>query len=89
MLNKTEEEVEAIKRQARNNLGAQIRIWQERFRLDNQAVATRSGVSLDTIYRIKRGDRGASIDVVARLAAGFGIQTAELLMPPEVDNGSE
>jgi len=70
-------------------LSANIRIWQRRMRLDNAALANRSAVSVDAIYKLKRCERGASIDVVGKLAKAFDIEPFMLLVPPVIDNGED
>jgi len=67
-------------------LSAKIRIWQERMQMDNAELARRSDVSIDAIYKLKRCERGASIDVVGKLAGAFGIDPFMLLVPV-ADNG--
>ncbi len=77
----TDEEKEEIKTRTQNMISAQLRIWMEREKLDKYELAERSGVHYDTIYKIKRGDRKATVEVVALLAAGLGIPLAVLLTP--------
>lgn len=73
----------------RATLSAQIRIWQRRTRLDNAALAEKAEVSVDAIYKLKRCERGANIDIVGKLAKAFDIQPFMLLVPVEVDNGED
>lgn len=67
-------------------LSAQIRIWQRRTGMDNATLAKESAVSVDAIYKLKRCERGASIDVVGRLAKAFDIDPFILLVPVAIDN---
>lgn len=77
----TDEEKEEIKTRTQNMISAQLRIWMEREGVNKYTLAKRSGVHYDTIYKIKRGDRKATVEVVALLAAGLGIPLAILLTP--------
>ncbi len=77
----TEEQQEEVKTKARSMISAQLRLWMADRRMDRFALAERSGVHSDSIYKILSGKRGASADSLALLAAGLDIQLAVLLMP--------
>jgi len=69
----------------RTRLSAQIRIWQGKTGLDNAALAEKAGVNVDSIYRIKRGEVGAGIDMIESIADAFGFDLLVLLMPVDTD----
>lgn len=73
----------------RTILSAQMRIWQRRTGMDNAALAKKANVSIDAIYKLKRCERGASIDVVGRLAKALEIDAFMLLVPVATDNGED
>ncbi len=85
----TKEQQEQVKAKARRMISAQLRVWMADRKMDRFALSEASGLSPDAIYKILRGDRGASADSLTLLAAGLGIQVAVLLMPIEADNGSD
>ncbi len=71
------------KQEIRNRLSRQIDHWQVKTKMDVAALAQATDMAENTIYRIKRGDVGASIDSLVLLADAFGIPPAVLLMPIE------
>lgn len=85
----TEAQQETAKTEARRMISAQLRVWMADRNMDRFALSAKSGVHSDTIYKILRGNRGASADSLAVLAAALGIQIAVLLMPLEAANGAD
>ncbi len=79
----TDEEKEQVKTRTQSMISAQLRIWMEDRGFDKYELGKRSGVHFDTIYKIKRGDRKATVEVLALLAAGLNVPLAVLLTPVE------
>lgn len=77
------EEMEMIKEALRARVGAQIRKWMLRAKMDVAGLAKASGVSADTIYNLLGAKRGANLDSLALLSAALEIPPAVLLMPVE------
>ena len=84
---KMDEYRETRKIEMRSRLSGQIRAQQRKNKMDVADLARATGMAENTIYRIKRGDVGATVDSIAAIADAFGIPPAVLLMPVEVDNG--
>ena len=49
-------------------LGERLRFLREQLGLGREELARRAGVSGPTVWRLEKGERGGSVDVVARLA---------------------
>lgn len=77
------EDAEARKTKLRSIVSAQIRYWMAQTNRDVPKLAKDADVSVDAIYKIMQCNRGASIDVIGRLAHALGIPPAVLLMPVE------
>ena len=67
----------------RNRLARQIEFWQLRCKMDVARLAKTTGLAEISIYRLKRCERGASIDTITILADAFQIPPGMLLMPLE------
>ncbi len=80
----TDEEKEEVRQKLRTVVSAQVRYWMRRMNMDVKDLQEASGVSGDTIYKIRAGDRGANLDNVALLASGMGIPAFVLLAPDEL-----
>lgn len=74
------------KQPVRERLAKQIVTNLTRMGLSVPAFADKIDMPKQTIYRLIRCEKGASVDTVDRLAKGFGIPSAVLLMPLEEDN---
>ncbi len=73
-------------------LGERLAQVRRRCSLTQEALADRSGVSVDTIFKLEQGRRkGARLSTLHALARGLGVATAELLgpegSPAEPDDG--
>lgn len=79
----TEEDREARKEEMRARLSAQIKFWQLRYNMDVPKLAKKTGMAENSIYRIKRGEAGTTVDTIALLADAFRIPPCMLLMPLE------
>lgn len=66
--------------QARTAVGRRIRTLRERTGISQEALAERSEVSRDTIVRAELATSGISLDVLARIAHGLGVQPWQLLV---------
>lgn len=73
----------------RTILSARIRIWQKRLDMDIPTLIEKSGMKQTAIYRLKRGDVGATVDSIEKLAKAFDIDPFMLLVPIPVDNGED
>lgn len=64
-------------------LGSDIRSARLRRRLMQSLVAERAGISVNTLFKIEKGDPGVSIGNVAAVlwALGFGTPFSELVAP--------
>lgn len=69
----TELEEQEVKEESRKLVADQLMFWMNHYNMDRFQLAERSGLSADAIYKIGRGNRGASVDSLAVLAAGLGI----------------
>ena len=89
MTEQTRKELERAKDRLRTNISAQLRDRMKLMRMDVKDLKEASGVSDDTIYKIRAGDRGVNMDNVALLANALCVPAAVLLMPLPVDNGAD
>lgn len=85
----TRKQLERAKQRLRMNISAQVRDRMDLMSMDVKDLKKASGISDDTIYKIRAGDRGVNMDNVALLAYALCVPPAVLLMPLEVDNGDE
>ncbi len=60
-------------------LGEAVRLLRERAQLTQDALAERSGLSRSTLRRIESGRVDATWGSLRRLAAGLGVELADLL----------
>jgi transcriptional regulator with XRE-family HTH domain len=60
-----------------------LKQWMEQHEFTNSDLAERLGVSYETIYKMAEGKRPISGGVKYRIAAKFGIDTAEMLAPSQ------
>lgn len=67
----------------RNRVAAQIETQLQKRNMDVPALAKAAGIAENSIYRIKRGDTGATVDSITAIADAFGIPPSVLLMPVE------
>jgi plasmid maintenance system antidote protein VapI len=58
-----------------------LKQWMEQNEYTNSALAELLGVSYETIYKMAEGLRPVSGNVKYRIAAKFGIETAEQIAP--------
>lgn len=58
-----------------------LKQWMEQNDFTNSTLAERLGVSYETIYKMAEGLRPVSSGVKYRIAAKFGIETAEQITP--------
>lgn len=72
---------------ARTILAKQIEANLERLGLSVPAFADKIDMPKQTIYRLIRCERAASVDTVEKLAKGFEVPRSVLLMPLEQDSG--
>jgi transcriptional regulator with XRE-family HTH domain len=63
------------------HIGSTLRRQRDRHRLTQAELAHRSSVTQSTVARIERGDRGASVEMLARLFAGLGARVRLTLEP--------
>lgn len=66
-----------VTREAVAVLGQRIRIARLERKISAQALAERTGISRDTLYRIEGGDPGCAIGAVFEAAAVVGISLLE------------
>lgn len=66
-----------VTREAVAVLGQRIRIARLERKISAQALAERTGISRDTLYRIEAGDPGCAIGAVFEAAAVVGISLLE------------
>ncbi len=90
----TEEEKQEQKREARAKvirarLSAQIKFYQLLFNIDVPTLAKKTDLTENTIYRLKRAEGDAKVSSVVFIADVFGVPPGVLLMPLEIDNGSD
>lgn len=60
-------------------MSSQIELVRKRRGLSRQAVADRVGTSMQTIYRLERGEQRVTTDWLERLAGALDVEPAELL----------
>ncbi len=59
--------------------GDRVRARRQKLGLSQEALALRAGIHRTYIGSLESGDRNPSLDNIARLAAGLGIDAAELV----------
>jgi transcriptional regulator with XRE-family HTH domain len=72
--------------QAAGMLGARVREHRQALGLSQEALAHQSGVHWTFLGQVERGQRNMSLHNLLKLAAGLGIDPAELvagLLPPD------
>jgi transcriptional regulator with XRE-family HTH domain len=63
-------------------LAENLRRLRSEHGLSQEAFALRSGIHRTYIGGIERGERNVTLDTVARIAAAFGVDPADLLREP-------
>ncbi len=66
--------------------GARIRELRDERGLSQELLAARAGLHRTAIGFIEQAKRAASIETVAKLAIGLGVQPAELMPPLDADS---
>jgi len=57
-----------------SDLGERLRLARKRRRLSNAVVAGRAGISRATLYKVERGDAGATLGSYVRVLAVLGLE---------------
>ncbi len=73
----------------RSRVSAQIRAGMQNTDRDVATLAKDSGVSASVIYGYLRCENAATVETIALIADALKVPPAVLLMPLEIDNGSD
>jgi len=58
-----------------SDLGERLRLARKRRRLSNAVVSGRAGISRTTLYKVERGDAGATLGSYVRVLAVLGLES--------------
>lgn len=66
---------------AANIAGRNIRCLRQQLRLSQASLGTAAGIGQTYVGQLERGEKNASLDVLANLATALGVPVAALLEP--------
>lgn len=71
----------------RRQVGLNLKRLREAKKLSQEAFALDTGVHRTYVSGVERGIRNPTVTIVAKLAAGLGVSSEELLRPIEAKQG--